>query len=214
MSCSVSSAETEDSQGFWMPAFGVSIQISWLFVSFLTLAPAAIGPTSVSGQPRIGVGWDSLTPVHLCIVPFHLGLFFQQNDGRLRLSRQGIIFKNSKTGKVDNIQAGELTEGIWRRVALGHGLKLLTKNGHVYKYDGFRESVRCSVAINPFYYAVLFVFDLERVGAPLSRAFEAVKQCSALGVLSFDSRSFSIVIDFWWFLLIAFIQIQSLSALV
>lgn len=63
------------------------------------------------------------------------------NDGRLRLSRQGIIFKNSKTGKVDNIQAGELTEGIWRRVALGHGLKLLTKNGHVYKYDGFRESV-------------------------------------------------------------------------
>nr|BAK63191.1 FACT complex subunit SSRP1 [Pan troglodytes] len=69
-----------------------------------------------------------------------LGLLFLQNDGRLRLSRQGIIFKNSKTGKVDNIQAGELTEGIWRRVALGHGLKLLTKNGHVYKYDGFRES--------------------------------------------------------------------------
>lgn len=64
-----------------------------------------------------------------------------QNDGRLRLSRQGVIFKNSKTGKVDNIQASELAEGVWRRVALGHGLKLLTKNGHVYKYDGFRESV-------------------------------------------------------------------------
>lgn len=52
-----------------------------------------------------------------------------------------MIFKNSKTGKVDNIQASELAEGVWRRVALGHGLKLLTKNGHVYKYDGFRESV-------------------------------------------------------------------------
>lgn len=85
----------------------------------------------------------------LCGVPTHLGLFTPQNDGRLRLSRQGIIFKNSKTGKVDNIQAGELTEGIWRRVALGHGLKLLTKNGHVYKYDGFRESVRHPVAIAP-----------------------------------------------------------------
>ncbi|NWH41521.1 SSRP1 protein, partial [Chloropsis hardwickii] len=36
--------------------------------------------------------------------------------------------------------ASELAEGVWRRVALGHGLKLLTKNGHVYKYDGFRES--------------------------------------------------------------------------
>lgn len=84
-----------------------------------------------------------------CGFPIHLGLFPPQNDGRLRLSRQGIIFKNSKTGKVDNIQAGELTEGIWRRVALGHGLKLLTKNGHVYKYDGFRESVRHPVAIAP-----------------------------------------------------------------
>uniref|UniRef100_A0ABM5F7Y9 FACT complex subunit SSRP1 n=1 Tax=Pogona vitticeps TaxID=103695 RepID=A0ABM5F7Y9_9SAUR len=62
------------------------------------------------------------------------------NDGRLRLSRQGVIFKNSKTGKVDNIQASELSEGIWRRVALGHGLKLVTKSGHVYKYDGFRET--------------------------------------------------------------------------
>lgn len=89
----------------------------------------------------------------LCTVPVHLGLLFLQNDGRLRLSRQGIIFKNSKTGKVDNIQAGELTEGIWRRVALGHGLKLLTKNGHVYKYDGFRESVSCPIAINPLFTA-------------------------------------------------------------
>lgn len=73
-----------------------------------------------------------------------------QNDGRLRLSRQGVIFKNSKTGKVDNIQASELAEGVWRRVALGHGLKLLTKNGHVYKYDGFRESVSpCSRCLGP-----------------------------------------------------------------
>lgn len=62
------------------------------------------------------------------------------NDGRLRLSRQGVIFKNSKTGKVDNIQASELSEGIWRRVALGHGLKLVTKSGLIYKYDGFRET--------------------------------------------------------------------------
>ncbi|XP_030043369.1 FACT complex subunit SSRP1 isoform X2 [Microcaecilia unicolor] len=62
------------------------------------------------------------------------------NDGRLRFNHQGVIFKNSKTGKVDNIQGSDLSEGIWRRVALGHGIKLMTKNGHVYKYDGFRES--------------------------------------------------------------------------
>lgn len=83
------------------------------------------------------------------------------------MSRQGIIFKNSKTGKVDNIQAGELTEGIWRRVALGHGLKLLTKNGHVYKYDGFRESVRDPAAVTLSFcnYPVLVIFNLlETVG--------------------------------------------------
>lgn len=87
------------------------------------------GDLCLVGQPP-GVSGGSLTPG----AP-------PQNDGRLRLSRQGVIFKNSKTGKVDNIQASELAEGVWRRVALGHGLKLLTKNGHVYKYDGFRESV-------------------------------------------------------------------------
>lgn len=107
-------------------------------------------------------------------------IFFQQNDGRLRLSRQGIIFKNSKTGKVDNIQAGELTEGIWRRVALGHGLKLLTKNGHVYKYDGFRESVRCPLATNsPLMVPSCFIFNLlETVGSP-SRGSHAVAGLSS-----------------------------------
>lgn len=50
---------------------------------------------------------------------------------------------------MDNIQASELAEGVWRRVALGHGLKLLTKNGHVYKYDGFRESVSPCSQIHP-----------------------------------------------------------------
>ena len=61
------------------------------------------------------------------------------NDSRLRLNRQGINFKNSKTGNVDNIQAGELTEGIWPWIALSHGLKMLMRNGHVYKYDSFGE---------------------------------------------------------------------------
>ncbi|CAH2321440.1 FACT complex subunit SSRP1 [Pelobates cultripes] len=61
------------------------------------------------------------------------------NDGRLRVSRVGLMYKNSKTGKVENIAAADLAEGVWRRVALGYGIKLLTRSGHVYKYDGFRE---------------------------------------------------------------------------
>ncbi|XP_053548252.1 FACT complex subunit SSRP1 [Bombina bombina] len=62
------------------------------------------------------------------------------NDGRLRLSRAGLMYKNNKTGKVENIASTDLAEGIWRRVALGYGIKILTQAGHVHKYDGFREN--------------------------------------------------------------------------
>ncbi|KAL2097366.1 hypothetical protein ACEWY4_006573 [Coilia grayii] len=62
------------------------------------------------------------------------------NDGRLRFSKQTVVYKNSKTGKVDSIPVLELTEAQWRRVCLGNGIKLVTSTGHVYKYDGFRDS--------------------------------------------------------------------------
>ncbi|XP_059202744.1 FACT complex subunit SSRP1a [Centropristis striata] len=62
------------------------------------------------------------------------------NDGRLRFSKQNVVYKSSKTGKVDNIPAGELNLAQWRRVCLGHGIKLSTSSGHVYKYDGFRDT--------------------------------------------------------------------------
>ncbi|KAK6298950.1 FACT complex subunit SSRP1a isoform X2 [Coregonus clupeaformis] len=62
------------------------------------------------------------------------------NDGRLRFSKQNLVYKSSKTGKVDNIPAAELSVATWRRVCLGHGIKLATSTGHVYKYDGFRDT--------------------------------------------------------------------------
>ncbi|XP_019129967.1 FACT complex subunit SSRP1a isoform X2 [Larimichthys crocea] len=62
------------------------------------------------------------------------------NDGRLRFSKQNVVYKSSKTGKVDSIPAGELNQAQWRRVCLGHGIKLGTSSGHIYKYDGFRDT--------------------------------------------------------------------------
>ncbi|XP_061899392.1 FACT complex subunit SSRP1-like [Entelurus aequoreus] len=62
------------------------------------------------------------------------------NDGRLRFSKQNVVYKSSKTGKVDNIPAGDLSLAQWRRVCLGHGIKLTTSTGHIYKYDGFRDT--------------------------------------------------------------------------
>ncbi|KAK1804320.1 hypothetical protein P4O66_020330, partial [Electrophorus voltai] len=61
-------------------------------------------------------------------------------DGRLRFSRQSVVYKSSKTGKVDSISAPELSLAQWRRVCFGHGIKLATSSGHVYKYDGFKDS--------------------------------------------------------------------------
>ncbi|XP_076829954.1 FACT complex subunit SSRP1 [Brachyhypopomus gauderio] len=62
------------------------------------------------------------------------------NDGRLRFSKQTVVYKSSKTGKVDSISVPELTHAQWRRVCLGHGIKLSTITGHVYKYDGFKDT--------------------------------------------------------------------------
>ncbi|XP_063075712.1 FACT complex subunit SSRP1 [Engraulis encrasicolus] len=62
------------------------------------------------------------------------------NDGRLRFSKQTVVYKNGKTGKVDSIPVQELTEAQWRRVCLGNGIMLATSTGNIYKYDGFRDS--------------------------------------------------------------------------
>uniref|UniRef100_A0A8C2ATC9 FACT complex subunit SSRP1 n=1 Tax=Cyprinus carpio TaxID=7962 RepID=A0A8C2ATC9_CYPCA len=62
------------------------------------------------------------------------------NDGRLRFSKQTVVYKNSKTGKLDSIPVPELTQAQWRRVCLGHGIKLCTSTGNIYKYDGFKDT--------------------------------------------------------------------------
>uniref|UniRef100_A0A3B4AEG9 FACT complex subunit SSRP1 n=1 Tax=Periophthalmus magnuspinnatus TaxID=409849 RepID=A0A3B4AEG9_9GOBI len=62
------------------------------------------------------------------------------SDGRLRFSKQNVVYKSSKTGKVDSIVAADLNQAQWRRVCLGHGIKLGTSTGHVYKYDGFKDT--------------------------------------------------------------------------
>lgn len=62
------------------------------------------------------------------------------NDGRLRFSKQNVVYKSSKTGKVDSIAASDLNLAQWRRVCLGHGIKLCTSTGHIYKYDGFKDT--------------------------------------------------------------------------
>ncbi|KAL0175552.1 hypothetical protein M9458_027882, partial [Cirrhinus mrigala] len=54
--------------------------------------------------------------------------------------KQSVVYKSHKTGKVDSIPAPDLSAAQWRRVCLGHGIKLATSSGHVYRYDGFKDT--------------------------------------------------------------------------
>jgi len=58
------------------------------------------------------------------------------------LSKTGIVYKSSKTGRIDSIPLADIESTTWMRVARGFGIKVVLKNGQFHKYDGFREAVR------------------------------------------------------------------------
>lgn len=62
------------------------------------------------------------------------------NPGRLKLQRNSVIFKNNKTGKVDQFQTADMSKAQWLKRARGHCLKLVLKNGAIHRYDGFKEA--------------------------------------------------------------------------
>lgn len=64
-----------------------------------------------------------------------------QIPGRLKLTNQAVIFKNSKTGKVEQIQATEIESISKQRIAATPGLRLMLKNGSMYRFGGFNETV-------------------------------------------------------------------------
>ncbi|GFQ67347.1 FACT complex subunit SSRP1 [Trichonephila clavata] len=60
--------------------------------------------------------------------------------GRLKLTNQTIIFKNNKTGKVDQIQASEIESIKWQRLAAAQGLRIMLQGGNMYRFCGFAET--------------------------------------------------------------------------
>jgi len=61
------------------------------------------------------------------------------NAGRLKLNKTGIVFKATKTGKIDSIPLAEIESTHWLRVARGFGIKIILHDGQHHKYDGFKE---------------------------------------------------------------------------
>ncbi|GAV03684.1 hypothetical protein RvY_14074 [Ramazzottius varieornatus] len=60
--------------------------------------------------------------------------------GRLSLNNQGLVFRNSKTGKSIIVPPSEWEKTIWMRIAGSYGLKIFTKSGPMYRFAGFKDS--------------------------------------------------------------------------
>lgn len=62
------------------------------------------------------------------------------SPGRLKLTNQLVIFKNSKTGKVDQIQSSDIENIKWQRLAASFGLRFMLKSGQMFRFGGFNEA--------------------------------------------------------------------------
>ena len=62
------------------------------------------------------------------------------HPGRFKANPQGIVFKNSKTGKLDQIAGNDITSACWQRLAASPGIRVATKSGGFYRFGGFGEN--------------------------------------------------------------------------
>ncbi|KAI6648007.1 FACT complex subunit SSRP1-like [Oopsacas minuta] len=62
------------------------------------------------------------------------------DKGKLKLEPDRVLFKYSRTGKVDSIAASEIKQSNWMKVAKGYEVKFMLESGDVHKFDGFNES--------------------------------------------------------------------------
>ncbi|TMW53241.1 hypothetical protein DOY81_001657 [Sarcophaga bullata] len=60
--------------------------------------------------------------------------------GRLKMSDQNIVFKNSKTGKVEQIAADDIDLINSQKFVGSWGLRIFTKNGNLHRFVGFKDT--------------------------------------------------------------------------
>ncbi|XP_026327139.1 FACT complex subunit Ssrp1 [Hyposmocoma kahamanoa] len=66
--------------------------------------------------------------------------------GRLKMTDQNIVFKNSKTGKVEQITANDIELVNFQKFIGSFGLRIFMKNGTLHRFGGFKEEEREKVA--------------------------------------------------------------------
>uniref|UniRef100_R4FNX0 FACT complex subunit SSRP1 n=1 Tax=Rhodnius prolixus TaxID=13249 RepID=R4FNX0_RHOPR len=60
--------------------------------------------------------------------------------GRLKLTDSNIVFKNNRTGKVEQLASTDLELCNWQKLVGTWGLRLFLKNGSLRRFTGFKES--------------------------------------------------------------------------
>ncbi|XP_071094322.1 FACT complex subunit SSRP1-like [Haliotis cracherodii] len=88
------------------------------------------------------------------------------NPGRLKLQSNSVIFKNTKTGKVDQYQSNDITKAQWLKRARGYCLKFKLNNDTIHRYDGFKETdfEKLSGFVSNFYETSLEKVDVSLKG--------------------------------------------------
>ncbi|XP_059051992.1 FACT complex subunit Ssrp1 [Achroia grisella] len=66
--------------------------------------------------------------------------------GRLKMTDQSIVFKNSKTGKVEQISANDIELVNFQKFIGSWGLRVFMKNGTLHRYGGFKDGEQEKVA--------------------------------------------------------------------
>ncbi|XP_034831772.1 FACT complex subunit Ssrp1 [Maniola hyperantus] len=66
--------------------------------------------------------------------------------GKIKMTDQNIIFKNSKTGKVEQISANDIELVNFQKFIGSWGLRVFMKNGTLHRYGGFKEGEQEKVA--------------------------------------------------------------------
>ncbi|KAF2345719.1 FACT complex subunit POB3-like N-terminal PH domain [Trinorchestia longiramus] len=59
---------------------------------------------------------------------------------KLKLSDQGIAYRNIKTGKVETLSPSDIEVVNWQRIAGGYGIRIFTSNGILHRFGGFKDS--------------------------------------------------------------------------
>lgn len=57
------------------------------------------------------------------------------------MTDQNIIFKNSKTGKVEQLSASDIELVNFQKFVGSWGLRIFLKNGTLHRYGGFKDGV-------------------------------------------------------------------------